>query len=282
MADEPRAGPRACVIGWPIKHSRSPIIHGHWLKEHGLPGDYVIHAVAPGDVVDFVTRLADHGFVGTNVTVPHKETVFDLVRDRDPAAAATGAMNTIWLQDGALRGANTDPVGFLANLDDGAPGWDAVDRPAVVLGAGGAARGIAWALTTRGLGRVIVVNRTLGRAEKLAADLGPGVTAADWRNLPAALAGAGVLVNATTLGMEGHGRLELDLSVLPQDAVVNDIVYTPLETTLLAAARDRNLACVDGLGMLLHQAVPGFARWFGVVPKVSQGLRAAVLATLEG
>jgi shikimate dehydrogenase len=272
--------PQACVIGWPIKHSRSPVIHKYWLKELGLSGDYGIRAVAPEEIERFVQGFAGSGLVGANVTVPHKETVFALVTDRDAAATATGAMNTLWLENGVLAGANTDPVGFLANLDEQARGWDQRPDTAIVLGAGGAARGIVWALTTRGFGRIVVANRTLSRAEQLARELGNTVDAVSWQQLAGELANARVLINATTLGMSGQGPLVIDLDGLPGEAVINDIVYTPLETPLLAAGRARGLTCVDGLGMLPHQAVPGFARWFGATPRVSAGLRAAVIDSL--
>jgi shikimate dehydrogenase len=270
------AAPVACVIGWPVKHSRSPVIHCYWLKELGLPGDYVIHPVEPDAAPAFFANFATSGFVGCNVTVPHKELAFASVTRRDAAAEATGALNTIWLEDGTLVGVNTDVAGFLANLDEEAPGWDAKPGAAVVLGAGGAARAIVYALISRGFGPVHVVNRTPQRPKQLAALLGDQVKPAAWSDVPALLRSARVLVNTTTLGMAGQPPLRVDLAPLSKDAVVNDIVYVPMETQLLADARARSLRTAAGLGMLLHQAVPGFERWFGKRPTVTAELRAAV------
>jgi shikimate dehydrogenase len=268
--------PVACVIGWPAKHSRSPVIHKFWLNEFGIDGDYVIHPVEPDKAETFFAGFAQSGFVGCNVTVPHKEAAFAAAARRDKAASATGALNTLWLENGRLAGSNTDPVGFLANLDEEAPGWDQKPGPAVVLGAGGAARGIVWALITRGLAPIHVVNRTAERPEALAAHFGVRVRPASWREAPGLLADARLLVNTTTLGMAGQPPLDLDIARLPDDAVVNDIVYVPAKTWLLRAARARKLRTAGGLGMLLHQAVPGFERWFGQRPIVSAELRAAV------
>lgn len=272
--------PRACVIGWPIKHSRSPVIHRFWLRELGIAGDYVIQPVEPERAAAWLARFADSGYVGANVTVPHKETAYAAVARREPAARAIGAVNTLWLEEGVLVGTNTDAGGFLANLDQEAPGWDKGGGTAVVLGAGGAARAVVWALTTRGFARIHVVNRTLSRAQALAERFGPTVATAQPEALPALLAEADVLINTTSLGMEGQPPLQIDLAPLKKNAIVNDLVYVPLETPLLAAARARGLVAVDGLGMLLHQAAPGFERWFGAKPTVTPALRAAVLADL--
>jgi shikimate dehydrogenase len=271
---------KACVVGWPIKHSRSPIIHRFWLKELGIEGDYVVQPVEPERAAIFFARFAESGYVGGNVTVPHKETAYAAVTRREPAARAIGAVNTLWLEDGALVGTNTDATGFLANLDQEAPGWDKAGGTAVVLGAGGAARAIVWALTTRGFARIHIVNRTATRAAALAERFGPTVTVAEPQVLPDLLAEADVLVNTTSLGMEGQPPLAIDLAPLRKSAIVNDLVYVPLTTPLLAAARARGLVAVDGLGMLLHQAAPGFERWFGARPTVTPALRAAVLADL--
>jgi shikimate dehydrogenase len=271
---------KACVIGWPIKHSRSPIIHRFWLKELGIDGDYVVQPVEPERAAIFFARFAGSGYVGANVTVPHKETAYAAVGRREAAARAIGAVNTLWLEGGVLVGNNTDAAGFLANLDQAAPGWDRAGGTAVVLGAGGAARAIVWALTTRGFGRIHVVNRTASRAAALAERFGPTAAVAAPETLPALLAEADVLVNTTSLGMEGQPPLDIDLSPVRKTAIVNDLVYVPLETPLLAAARARGLAAVDGLGMLLHQAAPGFEKWFGARPTVTPALRAAVLADL--
>lgn len=274
--------PRACVIGWPVKHSRSPLIHRYWLAEHGLAGDYGIEEVAPDDLAGFLAALPERGYVGCNVTVPHKVAAAAAVERLDAAAAALGAVNTVWLEGGRPVGANTDVHGFLTNLDAAAPGWDERLDTAAVLGAGGAGRAVVYGLLARGAGSVRVINRSLDRAAALAADFGPRVSAADWPRAPRALAGAGLLVNTTSLGMQGMPPLDLDLALLPDDAVVNDIVYVPLETGLLAAARRRGLRVADGLGMLLHQAAPGFERWFGVRPQVSDALRAILVADIEG
>lgn len=273
---------RACVVGWPAKHSRSPLIHRHWLAEHGIAGDYVIEEVAPEDFPGFLASLVERGYAGCNVTVPHKVAAAGLVSRLDAAATALQAVNTVWYEDGDLCGGNTDVYGFLANLDESAPGWDeALDR-AVVLGAGGAARAVVFALIGRGAGRVEIVNRSPERAEALAAAYPKGARAATWDDLPRALHGATLLVNTTSLGMAGMPLLDIDLEPLSREAIVNDIVYVPLETGLLAAARRRGLGTVDGLGMLLHQAVPGFERWFGVRPTVTPALRAILEASIEG
>lgn len=266
----------ACVVGWPVKHSRSPAIHKFWLKEFGIDGDYVIQPVEPEKIAAFFAGLPASGYVGCNITVPHKEAAFAAVARRDAAAQATGAVNTLWLEDGRLAGANSDPAGFLANLDEETPGWDKTPGSAVVLGAGGAARAIVWALLTHGFAPVHVVNRDPARPKALARQFGEHVKPARWADVPSLLIGARLLVNTTTLGMDGQPPLRIDLAPLPADAVVNDIVYVPAETELLAAAKARKLRTVGGLGMLLHQAVPGFEHWFGRRPKVTAALRAAI------
>ena len=273
--------PVACVIGWPVKHSRSPVIHRFWLNELGLDGDYVIQPVEPERVVDFFAGFTASGFVGCNVTVPHKEAAFAAVHRREAVAEETGALNTVWIEHGRLVGTNTDPAGFLANLDSGAPGWDANAGPAVVLGAGGAARAIVWALIKRGFAPVTVVNRTRERAEALADRFGPAVAIAGWESLPRLLGTAHVLVNTTTLGMHGQPLLDIDVSRLPADAVVNDLVYVPMETPLITSASVAGLRAVGGLGMLLHQAVPGFTHWFGMRPAVTPALSALVQKSIE-
>lgn len=267
--------PRACLMGHPVAHSRSPLIHGYWLKQLGIAGAYELRDVTPEAFPDFLTRLAANGYVGGNVTVPHKEAAYRLVAQRDEAAEAVGAVNTVWLENGRLRGGNSDVHGFIANLDDRAPGWDAGGRRAVVLGAGGAARSAAYALLKRGL-QVALVNRTLQRAEELAAYYGPPVRACGRDALPQLLAEATVLVNCTSAGMVGKPRLEIELGPLSASAVVYDVVYVPLETELLALARKRGNRTVDGLGMLLQQAGFGFRKWFGVMPGVTPDLRALV------
>ncbi len=271
---------RACVVGWPIAHSRSPIIHNFWLRQLGLAGSYESVAVTPPDFPAFAKDLAAKGFIGANVTIPHKQVAFALCGKVTPTAARIGAVNTLWLEHGALCGENTDVAGFLAALDEEAPGWDAFESLsgcAIVLGAGGAARAIVHALRLRRK-KVVLANRTRARAESLAAEEDAGVEVVDWARLPAALEGARLLVNTTSLGMKGHPALDIDLAPLPGQAVVNDIVYFPLETALLAAARSRGLRTVSGVGMLLHQAAPGFERWFGVRPSVTPELRRLVEA----
>ncbi len=270
---------RACVIGWPISHSLSPAIHGYWLKTYGVDGEYVKAAVAPQDFEGFLKGLAGRGFSGANITVPHKIEAHRLCDRRDAAAQAIGAVNTVWLDGGRLTGSNTDAIGFLANLDAAAPGWDR-GGPAVVIGAGGAARAVIFALAQRGFEDIRIVNRTKARGEELAAAF-PPARAFDFETLPRALEGARFVVNASTLGMKGAPQLAADLSAAAPDATVCDIVYSPLETGLLAEARSRRLKAVDGLGMLLHQAAPGFEAWFGVRPEVTAELRQAVLAAIS-
>ena len=272
---------RACVIGWPVEHSRSPVIHRYWLDQYGIDGAYEKEAVAPQDFEQFVQQLRSHGYTGANVTLPHKEAALAAARSADDAAMAIGAANTLWLDsDGGLHASNTDAYGFITNLDAQAPPWREVIGGVVVLGAGGAARGILYGLLEAGVQRILLTNRTRARAEALAEAFGPRVEVIDWEARNAALPGCGLLINATSLGMTGHQLLSVDVSALPDGAVVADIVYVPLETPLLRDARARGLATVDGLGMLLHQAVPGFERWFGVRPEVTPALTAHVVATL--
>jgi shikimate dehydrogenase len=270
----------AGVIGWPVGHSRSPRLHGFWLAAHGIDGAYVPLAVPPDRLAAAVAALPWLGFRGANVTIPHKQAVLGLCDRVSDEARRIGAVNTLVIDaDGRLEGRNTDGFGFLANLRAALPAWSAEAGPAVLLGAGGAARAVAVALLDAGAPEIRLVNRSRARAERLAGDLADRrLTVADWESRAAALAGVALLVNTTSLGMAGQPPLDLDLARLPQDAAVNDIVYVPLETPLLAAARARGHATVDGIGMLLHQARPGFDAWFGVLPEVSAGLRHYVLA----
>lgn len=273
--------PRACVIGWPVEHSRSPVIHRYWLDQYGIDGAYEKEAVRPQDLRDFLQQLWTRGYIGANVTLPHKEGALRAARSADEAAITIGAANTLWLDpDGALHASNTDAYGFMTNLDAEAPQWKAATGPVIVLGAGGAARAVLYGLIKAGASRILLANRTQARAETLASEFGATIEVVDWDARHEALGDCGLLVNTTSLGMTGQEPLEMDLSAMPSDGVVADIVYVPLETELLAAARARGLACVDGLGMLLHQAVPGFERWFGVRPEVTPELRAHVMATL--
>jgi shikimate dehydrogenase len=269
----------AGVIGWPIAHSRSPRLHGYWLERYAIDGAYLPFAVRPERLAPALTALPALGLSGINVTLPHKEAVLGLCTRVSEAARRIGAVNTIVVaEDGELEGSNTDAFGFLAHLAASQPGFRPEAGPAVLLGAGGAARAITVALLDAGAPELRLVNRTRLRAEALAAALGPRVRLLDWAERATALAGAALLVNSTTLGMTGQPALDLDLAVLPRAAVVYDIVYVPLETPLLAAARARGHAVVDGLGMLLHQARPGFAAWFGREPEVDAALRDFVLA----
>ena len=271
----------ACVIGWPVEHSRSPLIHGYWIKEHGLDAEYRREPVRPEAFADFLSQLATQGYVGANVTVPHKEAALALSTP-DERAMAVGAANTLWRDGGVLRSTNTDVEGFIANLDASAPGWDRRLRSALVLGAGGAARAVVFGLLGRGIERIVLANRRLDRAVSLQRQFGERVQPAPLSEANGRLAEAGLLVNTTSLGMSGQPALAIDVARLSANAVVVDLVYAPLKTALLKAARARGLRAVDGLGMLLHQAVGGFERWFGVRPQVTRALRTLVEADLIG
>ena len=276
---------RAFVIGHPIAHSRSPMIHGHWLQTYGIDGSYEAIDVAPGDLPAFFDRIREGEFVGGNVTVPHKQAAFDLCDTRDLDTAHIEATNTLTTiptagQGLLIHGTNTDYYGFLANLDAAAPGWSDNLITAIVLGAGGAARAVASAIADRGAGRVLVLNRSLDRAEALAAERPGSLVAAPLAAFARHAPTSSLVVNTTTIGMHGTRFDGLPLELLPATAVVSDIVYTPLETPLLAAARALGLRTVDGLGMLLHQAVPGFEAWFGVRPEVTADVREKLEATL--
>ena len=274
----PSKPPAACLIGWPAAHSRSPLIHHYWLRTLGIEGGYVIEAVPPEEFGDFVLRLSLRGFVGANVTLPHKERALALSKP-DARARAVGAANTLWFKDGELYSTNTDVEGFINNLDACAPGWDKAEE-ALVLGAGGASRAVLFGLIERGIKRIHLANRTVERARALAEQFGAGVLPVAWDAIPGLLPRAGLLVNTTSLGMKGQPALELDVGPLPQHAVVCDLVYVPLQTPLLASAQGRGLKTADGLGMLLHQAVRGFELWFGQRPAVTSELRALVEADL--
>ena len=266
----------AGVLGWPVAHSRSPLLHGTWLERHGIDGAYLPLPVAPEHFADAVRALMQLGFRGANVTIPHKQAAYDLCDEREATAERAGAVNTLIFRDGRIIGSNTDGWGFCESLREQVPGWRADAGPAVMLGAGGAARAVAARLLDEGCPRLTLVNRSLERAEALARSLGGPVEIA----ARADLAGAALLVNTTSLGMHGQPPLEIDLAPLPPSAVVADIVYVPLETPLLAAARARGLRGAEGLGMLLHQARPGFHAWFGVDPAVDAELRRIVAADI--
>jgi shikimate dehydrogenase len=267
-----------CVIAWPAGHSRSPLIHNYWIKQHKLDAEYRREAVPPEKFADFIKNLRANGYIGANITVPHKEAVLKL-SEPDDRARAVGAANALWYADGKLRSTNTDVEGFLANLDATTPGWDRGLSTAVVLGAGGGARAVIYALLAREVSRVYVINRTEARAKALQKKFGARVQVARWDETTGLLGGAGLLVNTTTLGMIGQPPLEFNLRALPS-MVVADLVYDPLVTGLLASARARGLRTADGLGMLLHQAVRGFQLWFGIRPEVTAELRALVEADL--
>jgi shikimate dehydrogenase len=274
----------AGIIGWPVSHSRSPLLHGFWLDETGVDGAYLLLPVKPDRIEQALRALPVLGFRGCNLTVPHKQAALALVDRIDPLARRIGAINTIVVApDGSLEGTNTDAFGFRENLSELAPQWNPTSGPVVILGAGGAARAVVVALSDAGTAEIRIVNRTFARAEALAGDLSTPqarITVHSWDEVSAVQRHAGLLVNTTSLGMVGEPPLVLDLSSLPLSAPVVDVVYVPLETDLLAAARRRGHPVVDGLGMLLHQGRPGFEAWFGAPVRVTDGLRRAILATL--
>ena len=270
--------PLAGVIGHPVAHSRSPLLHGHWLKTYGLQGHYIPMDIAPDTLETAFRTLPDLGFVGVNVTIPHKERVMeiaDLVSDR---ATLIGAANTIiFRKDGKIHADNTDGYGFIENLRQGAPGWDPQAGPAMVLGAGGAARAVIASLLEVGVPEIRISNRTRNRAEQLREEFGARIRVVEWVQAGNAMDDAALVVNSTSLGMVGKQELRVPLDGLQPGTVVTDLVYTPLETRLLRVAREQGCTCVDGLGMLIHQAVPGFERWFGKRPEVDDATRAAIL-----
>jgi shikimate dehydrogenase len=272
--------PAACVIGWPIGHSRSPLIQNYWLQHYKLPGAYRSEAVPPDEFKAFVQSLPAHGYVGANVTVPHKEAAL-ACSNPDDCARAVGAANTLWLDaQGQLRSTNTDVEGFLGNLDACVPTWTCEVKKAVVLGSGGAARAVVYALIERGIADIAVINRSRERAEALRQRLGGNIRVLPWDERNDALADAGLLINTTVLGMHGQPELALAVDRLPAHAIVSDLVYVPLITPLLAAAKARRLRTADGLGMLMHQAVRGFALWSGQTPEVTAELRALLEADI--
>ncbi|WP_120633033.1 shikimate dehydrogenase [Ruegeria sp. EL01] len=271
--------PLAGVIGHPIGHSRSPKLHGHWLKTYGLPGHYVPMDVAPADLEAVLRTLPKAGFVGANVTVPHKEAALRLADYASDRATVIGAANTlVFREDGSIHADNTDGYGFMENLYSGAPDWNAADGPAVVFGAGGAARAVLQALADAGVPEILLTNRTRSRADHLKEEFGQRISVVDWVQAGNVIENAELVVNTTSLGMQGQPDLRVPLDGLQPGAVVTDLVYAPLKTRLLQTADDAGCTTVDGLGMLLHQAVPGFERWFGVRPDVDADARAAALA----
>ncbi|WP_337267755.1 shikimate dehydrogenase [Oryzifoliimicrobium ureilyticus] len=273
---------QAFVAGYPIGHSRSPIIHRHWLKSCGIEGQYSAVEVEPSAFAEFIEKLKSQTsfYVGGNVTIPHKETALKMADRPDETAQEIGAANTLWREEGRLYATNTDAYGFLANLDERRPDWDKVDR-AVVLGAGGAARAVIQALRERGIGEIHVVNRTVERAQELADRFGMNVHAHRSGALVEIMKGAGLFINTTSLGMDDSEAPVIDFSPLLSKAVVTDIVYVPLMTPILRQAKEQGFETVDGLGMLLHQAVPGFEKWFGRRPVVDEVLRSLVLKDMD-
>ena len=270
----------ACIIGWPVEHSRSPLIHSYWLKTYGIAGEYRREAVPPDEFEAFVQSLAARDYVGANVTVPHKEKALAFSLP-DQHARAVGAANTLWIAGGFLHATNTDVEGFLNNLDACAPQWERGLDNAVVVGAGGAAHAVVYALLTRRVERITVVNRTPHRAEALRQRFLERLQVAPWEQLNDLLGDAALFVNTTTLGMAGQPELGADIGQLPGHAIVADLVYVPLVTTLIKTAKAKGLRTADGLGMLLHQAVRGFELWFGRKPEVTPELQALAEADLK-
>jgi shikimate dehydrogenase len=263
---------RACVIGWPITHSRSPLIHGYWLQQYGIEGSYTKEPVRPEELQSFLGSLRERGYEGCNVTVPHKERAFALSAIRDRSATSIGAANTIWLDGDRLACSNTDSYGFMANLESRAPAWRTLSGPILILGAGGSARAVVFAFLEAGRTDVRIFNRSLTRAEQIASHFGEAVTAWPWPARNDHVPEAALIVNTTTLGMNGEGSPEIDFARARAAVVAADLVYVPLETEFLRSARAHGLIAVDGLGMLLHQAVPGFEKWFGIRPQVTPEL----------
>ncbi|PCI03158.1 MAG: shikimate dehydrogenase [Hyphomicrobiales bacterium] len=283
MSNNEQEANSAFVIGWPIEHSRSPLLHGYWLKYLKIPGTYEAVGISPEKIETFIRLLPKSGFAGGNVTVPHKEAVFRLVDHRDEIAEVLGAVNTLWLKDGKVHGTNTDGYGFCANLDSFAPKWRQ-GKTVVVLGAGGASRAIIYALGKAGYSKIHIINRTLAKAEAIAEEFSPHLESDllphSWEDAPDLLAKADLLVNTTSIGMGDSGDFPLDFSNLKEQAIVTDIVYTPLLTPFLKLAKSKNYKTVDGLGMLLHQAAPGFEKWFGTRPNITPALRQYILKDL--
>lgn len=269
---------KTAVIGHPINHSKSPLIHTHWIKQYDLNGTYEAIDIAPETLKEGIDTLITNGFSGFNVTIPHKETILPLCETIDDTARACGAVNTIVIKDGKLHGYNTDGFGFIANIKQNAPSFDFTKGPAVIIGAGGAARAIIKGLIDAGVPRIIIANRTREKADIIAAQMdATKITTIEWADRHAALENANLLVNTSSLGMTGKPPLDLGLTALPSSALVTDIVYSPLETPLLTTAKQRGNTIVTGIGMLLHQARPGFEKWHGIMPQVTKELEALVL-----
>lgn len=272
---------KACVIGWPIKHSRSPLIHNFWLQQYEISGVYEKQAVSPQDFENYLINLSSHGYIGCNITIPHKESCFNLVEVTDPFTKQVGAVNTVYYDDGILKGFNTDGIGYISNLKSQTSDWSSIGKTAFIIGAGGAARAILVALLNDGIETIRIFNRTLSKAVGLAEEFGNKVYANSLDSLEKFISETDLLVNTSSLGMVGQNPLTLDLAGMKKTAVVSDIVYTPLETELLKQAKRLKLQAVTGLGMLLYQAVPGFEKWFGQKPIVTKDLYDLVVADIE-
>jgi len=280
MAEAKKFG-LAGVMGWPVSHSRSPTLHNYWIKHYGLTGSYVLLPVDPVRLPAAIAGLPALGFAGCNVTIPHKIEAMRLMSRVDPVAKRIGAINTIVVEaDGSLSGYNNDGFGYIQSLLDAQPNWRADAGPVTVLGAGGAARAVIVSLAERGAKEIRLANRTPGKAEDLAREFGGPVKAIAWEQRHDALADVALLVNTTSQGMTGQPALDISLEKLPARALVSDVIYVPLETPLLAAARRRGNATVNGLGMLLNQARPAFNAWFGIMPAITPELRQSIEATL--
>lgn len=263
---------RSCVVGWPVEHSRSPLIHNYWLKSLGIDGAYTKEEVHPKDLQQFLKSLQNRGYLGCNITIPHKEAALTLVDFKDKAATQIGAINTVWIEDNKLCATNTDATGFITYLDKQASRWRNQDAPIVILGAGGAAKAIVYAFLENGIDRIHIYNRTLSRGEELAAHFGSKVRIFPWSEREKGSSFCSVLVNTTSIGMKGQGDIGINFKNFSSNVIVCDIVYVPLETNFIKDAKQHGLCTVDGLGMLLHQAVPGFEKWFGFRPKVTDAL----------
>lgn len=271
---------KACVIGWPVAHSRSPLIHNYWLKQYGLDGLYEKRAVAPADLAQFLQTMDELGYVGCNITIPHKEAALAQINHLDEVVRRTGSLNTVYFENGEKHATSTDGEGFYRNLMAVVPGLDLAGKKVIILGAGGSAKAIAERLLRAGVEDIAVQNRTVERVDELKSAFGSQIRAIDSDHFVSESKSAALVINSTSQGMKGQPDLEIDLSALPAEAVVADLVYVPLETDLLRAAKARGLATVGGLGMLLHQAVPGFEKWFGVRPEVTQALYDHVAADI--
>lgn len=275
--------PKAFICGHPIKHSRSPMVHGYWLKQYNIAGSYKKQDLSPVAFEEFIPLAQENGFVGGNVTIPHKEAAFRLVDKLDDVATKIGAVNTIWIEDNTLIGSNSDAYGFVANLDQNAAGWDndAKNKTALIFGAGGASRAVLFSLVQRGISKIYLANRTIEKAENLAKEFGSSIMPITIGEVEEALKEVDIFVNSTSLGMNTQDTYPFDITKLKETALVTDLVYTPLETVLLKTAKEAGLTSVDGLGMLLHQAVPGFEKWFGIRPKVTAQLRQYIVDDLN-